>query len=1157
MWCIFVCGLFIPEAGATDYQRIIGGSSTQQLRITVFAGGRYFVERWSGSVWTPQFYPLPKTPLFSLRIGATIYESQNLSKEDVSYTGTGALREMTKRFSGTHQGKPFSVLFSIHYNTSNPDYFTQSATVDVSSIAASTPVKLAYGFDSYVNGCDAAAAITIPDLGYNGVANTPATVRYLTPAQVQSLRMVGAMNTFGAGSLIGFFAMGRPFNYAVSAYYTNAYDNTSPEIRMMNTTTNPFLFGLYAFTELTCPGGSPWDNGIGVAYEIPAGETTTIWTGLSFTTDMDGELDYTWNGSKNHTANVGDSVNLELRYESYNSQTISGIGFHVAIPGLAIEDVCTQTGFTSGVFTGVIGSQFYNVSGAAINAYDSAVMRIPVDILQCGQWIIDANSISAMVRTLPLGSPATLTVPSKIGFATTATPITVCRGDSAQYTVRLPGNVTSSGSFTVNLAVTGNTSAFGAVPSSIAFPAGTNSISFPVWALPGAPAGSSLTITLTGSDKSYIGLNDTLQTTVTVHVATPNVITAQHIAVCEGEETAVAAISQDATATLTWYSDAGGTNIVAQADSFNITATADTVFYVRSTSLNSCPNAASVTVSVSQPPVLITADTSTCAGTPAVITATTAGTATLLWYSDTQYSLLRSSAASFSVTATADSTYYVKAATGDGCSRYDSVHLSVFPFPTLTTHDVAICGGGTVSVAATTTNGSDVLTWYADAACTAPLPLANSFTYTATTDSTFYIKATAGGICSVYDSARVLVSSFATISVRPDTAICAGASIDIYASTPNVSDALSWYSDPLHSAPVASAAAFNTTPATSTTYYVKAISTDGCTSSGKVEITVFRVPVLTDSDTTVCSGAAIALNASTGNPADTLRWYADAGYTTLLTQAFSLTTTSLSGADTTFYIEASAAPGGCRTKAAINVRIESPPSVIATDGRRICYGEEITLATTHADGNISWNTPQLTLRPTASQTYTVTASRPPCPDAADTLVITVGNQLYIAPDALPPYRRNILYQQQLSTNATPPVFTLADGQLPAGILFATDGAIEGTPFKIEYNDAGYPFRVQITDSFGCTVTKDYKLTGGFFIPEVFSPNNDGLNDHFMKGLRVIIFDRLGRRLFDGTDGWDGTHNGRTVPDDVYFYIIYYLENGTHEVRKTGFITVVQ
>jgi gliding motility-associated-like protein len=69
------------------------------------------------------------------------------------------------------------------------------------------------------------------------------------------------------------------------------------------------------------------------------------------------------------------------------------------------------------------------------------------------------------------------------------------------------------------------------------------------------------------------------------------------------------------------------------------------------------------------------------------------------------------------------------------------------------------------------------------------------------------------------------------------------------------------------------------------------------------------------------------------------------------------------------------------------------------------------------------------------------------------------------------------------------------------------------------------------------------------MPNVFSPNNDGINDvfkpmvaqHLRKG-EIKIFDRWGRLLFitDNMDGgWDGRLGGVDCPEGVYYYTVHY------------------
>jgi gliding motility-associated-like protein len=72
----------------------------------------------------------------------------------------------------------------------------------------------------------------------------------------------------------------------------------------------------------------------------------------------------------------------------------------------------------------------------------------------------------------------------------------------------------------------------------------------------------------------------------------------------------------------------------------------------------------------------------------------------------------------------------------------------------------------------------------------------------------------------------------------------------------------------------------------------------------------------------------------------------------------------------------------------------------------------------------------------------------------------------------------------------------------------------------------------------------------------FSPNGDGLNDVFLKGWHLKIYNRNGVLISDSSDGWDGTYHGKLVSPDTYFYVLYYLtESGTK--TKEGYVTLVR
>lgn len=109
------------------------------------------------------------------------------------------------------------------------------------------------------------------------------------------------------------------------------------------------------------------------------------------------------------------------------------------------------------------------------------------------------------------------------------------------------------------------------------------------------------------------------------------------------------------------------------------------------------------------------------------------------------------------------------------------------------------------------------------------------------------------------------------------------------------------------------------------------------------------------------------------------------------------------------------------------------------------------------------------------------------------------------------------------------------------------------------------YDVLITDSSLCELDTSFTVRSAhdfcIDIPTAFSPNDDNINDKWvidMQGLypyaEVEIFDRWGNRVFyskgyEESQYWDGTVNGKKLPMDNYFYIIY-LRNGSRRISGT-------
>jgi gliding motility-associated-like protein len=171
-----------------------------------------------------------------------------------------------------------------------------------------------------------------------------------------------------------------------------------------------------------------------------------------------------------------------------------------------------------------------------------------------------------------------------------------------------------------------------------------------------------------------------------------------------------------------------------------------------------------------------------------------------------------------------------------------------------------------------------------------------------------------------------------------------------------------------------------------------------------------------------------------------------------------------------------------------------------------------------------------------------------------TPVEIVISEITVSPDELPPYQINEFYSQRLTTTVPEPRYEVVEGYLPIGFTLSSMGDISGT--ATEYADP-FVFTVEVTSSLGCAVKKEYTIKSELLVSKMFSPNGDGINDTFMKGYKVVIFDCLGRKLFSGDNGWDGTYNGKVMPEDVYYYILYYKDKDGKERRVTSYITLIK
>ena len=111
------------------------------------------------------------------------------------------------------------------------------------------------------------------------------------------------------------------------------------------------------------------------------------------------------------------------------------------------------------------------------------------------------------------------------------------------------------------------------------------------------------------------------------------------------------------------------------------------------------------------------------------------------------------------------------------------------------------------------------------------------------------------------------------------------------------------------------------------------------------------------------------------------------------------------------------------------------------------------------------------------------------------------------------------------------------------------------------------YNVTVTDGNGCiqtlAVTVDVIGYNCLRIYEIITPNGDGRNDTWQlrnaeiyPDAEVFVYSRWGKLVYhsrNATDEWDGTYNGKVLPNDSYHYVIH---PGDGSEPRTGVITII-
>jgi len=388
------------------------------------------------------------------------------------------------------------------------------------------------------------------------------------------------------------------------------------------------------------------------------------------------------------------------------------------------------------------------------------------------------------------------------------------------------------------------------------------------------------------------------------------------------------------------------------------------------------------------------------------------------------------------------------------------------------------------------------------------------------------------------DSVKITVDAAIVRSI-PDTTICKNSPVQL---TTSGAQTYSWTPGAgLSNTSVANPVA---TPAVPTTYYVAGTTAAGCVAKDTVDVRFFTAPIITiTQNTTICTNTSVQLQVTGGNA---YNWSPAA---TLSNNTIANPVASPS--NSTLYYATVTDGNNCNYLDSVLVQIKPLPVFTINAPVGVCPQDSIRLLATGGT-SYSWQ-PDISLSntstsnpmasPTVTTTYSVTISEPVC-----NISQTLSTSVTVLPlPSVTASRENDIdctrdKCQLMATGASSyswsPALSLDNSNLP--------NPIASPQVTTQYLVTG-------TDINGCTDfdTVSVKVEGinkgGYYMPNAFTPNGDGLNDCFgisfwgvIQELDFSIFNRWGERVFYTTDRakcWDGTFKGVKQDGNVFVYMI--------------------
>ena len=401
-------------------------------------------------------------------------------------------------------------------------------------------------------------------------------------------------------------------------------------------------------------------------------------------------------------------------------------------------------------------------------------------------------------------------------------------------------------------------------------------------------------------------------------------------------------------------------------------------------------------------------------------------------------------------------------------------------------------------------------------------------------------------------SLPIIVNPIPTPNPTSNSPICRGSTLNLFASYPGAT--YNWTGPNAFNSIAQNPIRSNTTIQDSGTYSVTATA-NGCSGTATTRVQLLTSPTakITPSNNSplTCRFNSLSLSGLTGTvvPPDTLyNWVGPNGFSN---NTSNINFPSVNYSDTGLYFLTTRYLG-CSTSDSFRVRIQPAPKLVFPPIPSLCSNNGIInlIASdttgvagigTFTGNGVSGTTFNPANASNGNNTIFYTYNTPGGCNASASQIVNVWQ----APIINMPKKLGVVAGNSVQINAA--ITGGSNNTFTWNITTFLDNPLILNPNSKPTRSITYELEA-VSDS-GCisSDTVRIELASNLFIPNVFSPNQDGINDQWVVEdlagvllLRANIFDRYGKLVHTSLGyriSWDGKYEGKPLPVATYYYVI--------------------